>query len=73
MKKIVYAFTLILFSSCSSGKIVPTKDVCSVKKHFKDNIFQVLINGKPINNHWYIWDEAQDITKELTKKNKCKS
>lgn len=73
MKKLVYTFLLISIASCSSGKIIPTTDVCSLKKHFKDNIFQVQINGNPINKHWYIWDEAQEITGELAKKNKCKS
>lgn len=64
---------ILSISACSSGKIVPTTDVCSLKKHFKDNIFQVLINDKPINKHWYIYDEAIDVTKELASKNKCRS
>jgi len=73
MNKLFSVFLLIALTSCSSGKIVPTSDVCSLKKHFKDNIFQVQINGKPINKHWYIWDEAQEVTVELAKQNKCKS
>ncbi|GAB4013222.1 MAG: hypothetical protein Fur0010_09880 [Bdellovibrio sp.] len=71
--KYISIIALLALVSCGSGKIVPTTDVCSLKKHYKDNIFQVLINDKPINKHWYIYDEAIDITKQLATKNKCKS
>lgn len=71
MKNIYLFLVLILAGACGSGKIVPTSDVCSIEKHYKDNVFQVKINGKPINTHWYIHDEALDITRRLAKENKC--
>jgi hypothetical protein len=71
MKKIVALGSLLLLTACSSGKIIPTTDTCSVKKHYKDNIFQVLINKRAINKHWYIYTEAIDLTKALAKDNKC--
>ena len=70
MKKIL-VLTLLILTSCGSGKIAPTTDVCSVKKHFKDNVFQVYINKEPINNHYYIYKDAVDITKRLADQNQC--
>tara|TARA_R110002072_G_scaffold64203_7_gene159884 strand:- start:47089 stop:47319 length:231 start_codon:yes stop_codon:yes gene_type:complete len=64
-------FILILATSCSSSKIVPTTDICSVKKHWKDNVFQVQINKKNINSNWYVYQEAVDVTKLLADQNKC--
>lgn len=61
----------IIFFGCGSSEIVPTKDICEIKKHWKDNVFQVLINDEPINQHWYIHPEALDITKRLAADNKC--
>lgn len=71
MKKLLVLSSLIFVTSCSSGKIIPTSDICSVKKHYKDNVFQVYINKKPISNHWYIYQDAIDITKRLAKSNEC--
>lgn len=65
---ILLAFTL---TSCSSSSEKPTTDVCTLEKHWRDNIFQVQINGEPINKNYYIHDEALEITKELAKRNKC--
>lgn len=63
-------FGLIL-SSCSTGTIKQTRDICKIEKHWRDNVFRVLINGKPINKHYYIHSEAIDITKKLASENKC--
>lgn len=57
--------------SCGSSKVVPTSDICSLKKHWKDNIFQVEINGTPINKNYYTFDEAKEVTKILASRNKC--
>ena len=62
---------LLFLFGCGSGKIVPTTDVCSVKKHYKDNVFQVYINKEPINNHYYIYKDALEITKKLADQNQC--
>jgi hypothetical protein len=70
-KRLIALIFLMIQFSCSSGKIIPTTDVCSVKKHYKDNVFQVLINKKPINKHWYIHEDAMDVTKMLADENKC--
>lgn len=69
--KIMALFFLMIQFSCSSGKIIPTSDVCSLKKHYKDSVFQVLINKKPISKHWYIYEDAKDVTKLLADQNKC--
>lgn len=61
----------LLIASCGSSEVVPTSDICKIKKHWKDNVFQVLINDEPINKHWYIHSEALDITKRLAADNKC--
>ena len=71
MKILSLIAILVLSYSCGSGKIVPTSDVCSIEKHWKDSVFQVKINDEPINDRWYIHDEALDITKRLAKENKC--
>lgn len=72
----IYRITVLIFFffgvvGCGSSKIIPTKDVCSVKKHWKDNIFQVQINGNAINQNYYTFDEAKEITKLLASQNKC--
>lgn len=69
-KSVVLVF-LITLVSCSSGKIVPTKDVCTVERHFKDYIYQVKINGEATSTQWYIKEDAVEIVKDLAKKNKC--
>ncbi len=63
--------SLIFLTSCGSGKIVPTKDVCTVERHFKDYIYQVKINGEAISKHWYIKEDAIEVVKDLAKRNKC--
>ncbi|MCP4913293.1 MAG: hypothetical protein GY909_09245 [Oligoflexia bacterium] len=69
--KLFFVTLFLNFAGCSSGKIIPTTDVCTIKKHWKDNVFQVLINEKPINTRWYIHQEAKDITSMLADDNKC--
>jgi hypothetical protein len=63
--------SLLTLVSCGSGQIVPTKDVCTVERHFKDYIYQVKINGEAISKQWYIKEDAVEIVKDLAKKNKC--
>lgn len=70
-KSILLLIVALAFVSCGSSEIVPTSDICKIKKHWKDNVFQVLINDEPINQHWYIHSEALDITKRLAANNKC--
>jgi hypothetical protein len=64
-------FLLFFFTGCGSAKIIPTTDVCSVKKHWREHLYQVRINKKKINNHWYLEEDTEDIMKELAKQNKC--
>jgi hypothetical protein len=64
---------LSLLWGCGSGQIVPTSDKCTIKKHWKDSLYQVLINGSAINKHWYLQEDAIDISKNLASKNKCMS
>ncbi len=65
LSSLVFAF---LLSSCASG---PTKDKCSIVKHDEDELYQVAINGKPINKFWYLKDDTNDIWDMLAKDNKC--
>ena len=62
---------LLSLVSCGSGKIVPTKDVCTVERHYKDYIYQVKINGEAISKQWYIKEDAIEVVKDLAKRNKC--
>jgi len=63
--------TLSIALGCASKPVVPTKDICKIKKHPRDSVFQVLINDRPINKRWYIHSEAMDIAKQLGSQNKC--
>ena len=69
--KLLLGLFLLGLMSCGSSKIIPTKDVCTVEKHYKDMMFQVKINGEEINPHWYLKTDAIEITKKLASKNIC--
>ncbi|GEM_PF-1750461 len=77
ISKYLLISTLLVICGCGSSVLVPTptptptKNKCIIKKHWQDNVFQVLINDEPINKHFYIHDEALDLTKSLAKANKC--
>jgi hypothetical protein len=60
-----------LLASCGTPEFVPTKDICKIEKHWRDNLFQVQINEEPINKHWYFYEDAVAIAKDLGKKNLC--
>lgn len=62
---------LLSLGSCGSGKIVPTKDVCTLERHYKDYLYQVKINDEVISRQWYIKEDAIQIVKDLAKRNKC--
>ncbi|OUR99825.1 hypothetical protein A9Q84_02010 [Halobacteriovorax marinus] len=65
--------TLLLLTSCGTAKFVPTRDVCTVEKHWKDSIYQVKINGRKISPHWFLEDDALEVAYILSKQNKCVS
>jgi hypothetical protein len=69
--KLLLGLLLLGLISCGSSKIAPTKDVCTVEKHYKDMMFQVKINGEEINQHWYLKTDAIEIVQKLAAKNKC--
>lgn len=69
--KFIFNIFLLLLVGCGSGQLVPTKDICTIEKHYKDSVFQIQINDEPINEHWYTHDEAMEIAKTLVKQNKC--
>ncbi|EQC44629.1 putative lipoprotein [Bacteriovorax sp. BSW11_IV] len=71
IKILISLFMLGFLSSCGSNEFIPTTDICSVEKHYRDDIYQVKIEGKKINNHWYLKDDALEVTKFLANKNKC--
>lgn len=68
---ILYLFIILSLAACSSAKETDTKDICVIKKHYKDNVFQIIINEIPINDHWYVYPEAVEVTAMLNDKNKC--
>ncbi|MBT3584064.1 MAG: hypothetical protein HN509_04095 [Halobacteriovoraceae bacterium] len=71
MKYLKIGIMSLLLASCSSGPLVASKDTCEIKKHYKDNVFQVLINGKAISKHWYVHPEAVMVARELARQNEC--
>lgn len=70
-KSLIAVILLVGLSGCGSSQEKPTSDTCQIKKHWRDNVFQVLINDEAINKHYYTHDEAIDITKRLAADNKC--
>ena len=73
--KIYFLFACMTFLvvGCGSGPFVQSKDVCDLKRHHQDDIYQVTINEEPINKQYYLKDDAIEIAKDLAskKKNKC--
>lgn len=57
--------------SCGSSEIVRTKDKCSMKKHIQDDIYQVRINDKPVNDRWFLKEDAEEMIIILGAMNKC--
>ncbi len=72
-KTLTFLTIALFITACGSSKIIPTTDTCSLEKHWEDSLYQVKINGKKINTHWYLKEDALDITKQLAKENKCMS
>lgn len=68
MRYLIFLIVVAFITSCST---VPTKDICSVTKHEDDELYQVSINGKPINKLWYLKDDTNDIWDLLARDNKC--
>lgn len=67
---LILIFPVFLFG-CSSSKFVPTSDVCTIKKHFKDSIWQIKENGVAINNHWFLKTDAVRKIRLMEKANEC--
>lgn len=67
------SMTLLIFSlaSCGSSKIIRSKDKCTIDKHVQDDIYQVRINDRPVNNRWYLEEDAKEIKLILAIRNKC--
>lgn len=64
---------LMVFSGCSSTPFVQSTDKCDIKRHHKDDIYQVTINEEPINKHYYLKEDAIEIATRLSTRdlNKC--
>ena len=71
MKKINILVVAIFLTSCGSSEIVRSKDKCTIKKHAEDDLYQVRINEKPVNNRWYLEQDANEIKLILAVRNKC--
>ncbi len=69
----ILSLTLLVFlvTGCGTAEIIPTSDICSLEKHWNDNLYQVKINERKISKHWYLKEDAVDITTMLAKDNKC--
>ncbi len=67
------AMVLLLIAGCSSRPFVQSKDVCALKRHHTDDLYQVTINDEPINKQYYLKDDAIEIANLLAShdKNKC--
>ncbi|MBI2519169.1 MAG: hypothetical protein HYV97_02075 [Bdellovibrio sp.] len=64
---------IFLLASCSSGPFVQSKDVCDLKRHHQDDLYQVTVNDEAINKHYYLKDDAIEIANHLASReiNKC--
>ncbi len=71
--KLLILLSVLTLISCSTTKFVPTTDTCSIKKHWKEEIYQVRINDEKISTHWYLKNDAKEIMNSLASKNKCMS
>lgn len=69
-KFLILIIPLLLFG-CSSSKFVPTTDVCTIKKHYKDSVWQIKENGVVINNHFYLKTDAIRKIRLMEKANEC--
>lgn len=67
----VLGLLILSIAGCSSTPAGPTTDVCTVVKHWRDNVFQVKINDEAISKHFYIHADAVEVTKKLADQNKC--
>ena len=69
----LFAGLVILLASCSSGPFVQSKDVCALKRHYQDDIYQVTINDEVINNLYYLKEDAIEVANHLASHeiNKC--
>ena len=70
-------FKLLLITlavaGCGSGVFVQSKDVCNIKRHHQDDIYQVTINDEVISKQYFLKEDAILIAKDLAsrKVNKC--
>ncbi|OUR95425.1 hypothetical protein A9Q84_16460 [Halobacteriovorax marinus] len=71
MKMMGIILLTFIFTSCGAPKIIRTKDKCTVEKHVQDDIYQIKINDKPVNNRWYLEKDANEIKLILAINNKC--
>lgn len=71
IKKFLILGIALVLIGCSSAKFVPTTDVCTIKKHYKDSIWQIKENGVVINNHWYLKTDAIRNIRLMEKANEC--
>jgi hypothetical protein len=69
--KITFMMTVAI--GCSSAIFIQSKDTCNLKRHFRDDIYQVTINDEAINKQFYLKEDAILIAKQLATReiNKC--
>ena len=71
MKLIYFIVLPFLLFGCGSSKFVPTTDVCTIKRHFKDSVWQIKENGKVIGENWYLKTDAIRKIRQMEKANEC--
>ena len=67
---IKYISIIILLSSCAS-KFVPTTDICTIRKHYKDNLYNIYLNDSNYNKKWYLQKDAIRRIGLLEERNIC--
>lgn len=64
---------LLLVVGCGSAPFIQSKDRCDLKRHFRDDIYQVTINGRAISKQFFLREDAIDVARHLSSRemNKC--
>lgn len=55
----------------NSREIASITQNCKLMKHDTENMYQIIVDGKPFNHIWYSKPEMDTLKKRLVKKNIC--
>ncbi len=55
----------------NSREIASLVESCRVVKHTQSDLWQVTVNDKPFNQHWYAQKDAEALKARIAKKGMC--